>query len=140
MKAGQEHRIPLSRRAVDLLRSLPRENGNNFVFIGARSGGLSAVAMTRLLRSMGYSDVSVHGFRSSFRVWCAERTNFPREVAEMALAHKIPDKTEAAYQRGKLLEKRFLLAEAWSKYCNSPPSAKQRADENTVVSIHGSAP
>jgi integrase len=136
MKADREHRVALSQRAVELLRSLPRENGNDFVFIGSRSGGLSSVAMMRLLHSMGRGDISVHGFRSSFRVWCAEQTNFPREVAEMALAHKISDKVEAAYQRGELLKKRFLLAEAWSKFASSPPLEKQKADGNTVVPLH----
>jgi integrase len=123
MKAGQEHRVTLSQHAVELLQNLPRENGNGFVFIGSRGGGLSSVAMMRLLHSMGHGDISVHGFRSTFRVWCAERTNFPREVAEMALAHKISDKVEAAYQRGDLLKKRFMLAEAWSKYASTPPAA-----------------
>jgi integrase len=124
MKAGAQHRVALSQCAVDLLRNLPRENGNNFVFIGARSGGLSAVAMTRLLHRMGYGNISVHGFRSTFRDWCAEQTNFPRELAELALAHRVADKTERAYQRGDLLRKRFLLAEAWSKYANSPPATQ----------------
>ena len=137
MKAGAQHRVTLSHRAVALLRSLPRESGNDFVFIGSRSGGLSAVAMMRLLHAMGHGSISVHGFRSCFRVWCAEQTNFPREVAEMALAHKISDKVEAAYQRGELLRKRYLLAEAWSKFANSPPLEKQKADGNTVVPMHG---
>jgi integrase len=136
MKAGAQHRVTLSQRAVELLRNLPRENGNSFVFIGARSGGLSAVAMTRLLRSMGHGNISVHGFRSSFRVWCAECTNFARETAEMALAHKVGDAVERAYQRGDLLKKRFLLAEAWSKFASSPPLEKQK--DNKVVPMHGS--
>jgi integrase len=134
MKAGVQHRVTLARRAVDLLRSLPRESGNDFVFIGARSGGLSAVAMMRLLHAMGHGNISVHGFRGTFRTWAAEQTNFAREVAEMALAHKISDKVEATYQRGELLRKRYLLAEAWNKFASSPPSVKQKDDK--VVPPH----
>ena len=76
------------------------------------------------LRRMGHGDVSVHGFRSAFRSWAADQTNFAREVCELALAHKVGDKVERAYQRGDLLKKRFMLAEAWSKYCSSPAAAK----------------
>jgi integrase len=72
---------------------------------------------------MGREDITVHGFRSTFRDWAAERTNFPREIAEMALAHVIGDKVEAAYRRGDLLAKRKQLAEAWAKYCASSPTA-----------------
>lgn len=124
MKGGREHRVALSDRAVALLRVLPTEDGNDFVFLGSRPGsGLSHMAMMQVLKRMGHDDITVHGFRSSFRDWCAERTNYPREVAEMALAHVIDDKTEAAYRRGDLLRKRQQLAEAWSKYCTSPPPA-----------------
>jgi integrase len=132
MKAGQEHRVALSQCAVDLLRSLPTEDGNDFVFIGPRSGdGLSSAILMQCLRRMGHGGISVHGFRSTFRDWAAEQTNFPREVCELALAHKVGDKVERAYQRGDLLKKRFLLTEAWSKYCSSPPAAKA-----TVVPMH----
>lgn len=133
MKAGQEHRVALSQRAVELLRGLPAEEGNNFVFIGPRPGnGLSSMILMQCLRRMGHGDVSVHGFRSTFRDWAAEQTNFPREVCELALAHKVGDKVERAYQRGDLLKKRFLLAEAWSKFSSSPPAAKA-----SVVPLHG---
>jgi integrase len=132
MKAGQEHRVALSQRAVELLRSLPTDDGD-FVFIGPRPGnGLSGPSLMQCLRRMGHADVSVHGFRSTFRDWAAERTNFPREVCELALAHKVSDKVERAYQRGDLLKKRFMLAEAWSKYCcSSPPAATA-----SVVPMH----
>jgi integrase len=134
MKAGQEHRVALSAAAVQLLKRLPTEDGNDFVFIGPRpASGLSSAILMQTLRRMGHDDVSVHGMRSVFREWAAEQTNFPREVCELALAHKVGDKVERAYQRGDLLKKRFLLAEAWSKYCSSPP---QKADEKTVVPIH----
>ena len=79
--------------------------------------------MLKLLRMMGRRDLTVHGFRSTFSDWCAERTSFPSEVREMALAHTVSDKVEAAYRRGDLFEKRRLLAEAWGKFCTEPPVA-----------------
>jgi integrase len=135
MKTGTEHRVALSQRAIELLRSLPTD-GSGFVFIGPRSKP-SRLIMARLLRRMGRDDISVHGFRSTFRSWAAEQTNFAREACELALAHKVGDKTERAYMRGDLLKKRFMLAEAWSKFASSPPVEKQKADENTVVLMHG---
>ena len=122
MKAGKEHRVALAPPAIELLQALPIEDGNDFVFIGPQAGrGLSNMSMTAVLRRMGHGDVTVHGFRSSFRDWCAERTGYPSEVAEMALAHRVSDKTEAAYRRGDLLAKRHRLAADWAKYCTSPP-------------------
>jgi integrase len=122
MKGGREHRVALSQRAVELLRALPTEDGNAFVFIGPRPGtGLSSQSLTQTLRRMGRTDVSVHGFRSTFRDWCSEQTNYPREVAELALAHRVGDKTERAYQRADMLKKRHALAEAWAKYATAPP-------------------
>ncbi len=119
MKAGREHRIPLSKQAVALLNALPR-NGE-FVFPGAKAKDgkpLSDMSLTAVLRRMKRGDITVHGFRSTFRDWCAEASNFPRAVAEHALAHKLPDKTEAAYQRGDLLTKRVALMTAWANYCD----------------------
>jgi integrase len=133
MKAGKEHRVPLSDRAIELLQSLPREDGNEAVFIGPQRAGLSNMAMTSVLRRMNRGDVTVHGFRSCFRDWCAERTNYPSEVAEMALAHTVSDKVEAAYRRGDLLTKRHRLAADWAKFCNSPPA--RNAADSTVVPI-----
>jgi integrase len=92
---------------------------NDFIFAGMRGGGLSNMSLLAMLRTMGRS-VTAHGFRSSFRDWAAEQTNFPREVAELALAHAIPDKTEAAYRRGDLFEKRRRLMQSWSDYCAKP--------------------
>jgi integrase len=116
MKGGREHRIPLSRRAIELLRGLPREG--DLVFIGARAGrGLSPMAMANLLRRMN-GDATVHGFRSSFRDWAAEVTGFPNHVVEMALAHKIANGVEASYRRGDLFEKRRQLMAAWAGYCD----------------------
>jgi len=124
-KGGREHRVALPQRAIDLLRELPMEAGNDFIFIGSRPGtGLSSQALTQVLRRMGRSGISVHGFRSTFRDWCAEQTNFPRELAEMALAHRVGDKTELAYRRGDGLRKRHALAEAWARFCSeSAPAA-----------------
>jgi integrase len=79
------------------------------------------MAMTAVLRRMGHGDITVHGMRSTFRDWAAERTNYPNHVVEMALAHAVGDKVEAAYRRGDLIQKRRQLAEAWAKYCTSPP-------------------
>jgi integrase len=125
MKAGREHRVPLSARAVELLESLPTEEGNGHVFVGPlRAGsGLSSTSLTAVLRRMGRRDVTVHGFRSTFRDWAAEQTNYPNHVVEMALAHVVGDRVEAAYRRGDLLAKRRQLAEAWARYCCSPPPA-----------------
>ena len=124
MKGGREHRVALSDRAIALLRALPTEKGNGFVFLGSRSGsGLSSMAMPQVLQRMHRGDITVHGFRSSFRDWCSETTNFPNHVVEMALAHTVGNAVEAAYRRGDLLAKRRQLAEAWSKYCTSPPPA-----------------
>ena len=121
MKGGKEHRVALSERAVALLRELPTEDGNDHVFIGPTAGaGLSDMAMMRELQRLGYGDVTVHGFRSTFRDWAAEQTNTPSFVVEMALAHAIGSQVEAAYRRGDLLAKRRHLAEAWARYCRTP--------------------
>ena len=105
MKAGREHRVPLSDRAIELLTKLPRERGNPHVFIGARKGlPLSNMAMLELMKGLRPQYVP-HGFRSTFRDWSAERTNYPNHVVEMALAHTVGDKVEAAYRRGDLFEK-----------------------------------
>lgn len=119
MKSGRPHRVPLSRQAVKLLAGLAVEQGSAFVFPGAKEGKpLSNMAGLKLLQRMGLGDYTVHGFRSTFRDWAAEQTNFPRELAEAALAHVLKDKTEAAYQRSDLLEKRARLMQAWADYCD----------------------
>lgn len=125
IKAERDHRVPLSDRALEILESLPREDGNPHVFIGGRKGkGLSNMAMLELLKGMDGNGFTVHGFRSSFRDWVAEQTGYPRELAEVALAHALKDKTEAAYQRGDLLEKRRRMMEAWAGYCAKPPAGE----------------
>jgi integrase len=116
MKAGREHRVPLSDRAIAILKKLPREG--EWVFVGPREGRpLSNMALLAVLKGMGCGDLTVHGFRSTFRDWAAETTNFPRDVCEMALAHAVGDKVEAAYRRGDLFAKRRALANAWAAYC-----------------------
>lgn len=119
IKAGREHRVPLSGRCLEILAGMPREDrGDGSVFPGVRVGrGLSNMAMLELLRGMTDDGYTVHGFRSSFRDWCAEQTNYTREVAEAALAHIVGDQTEAAYRRGDALDKRRRLMEAWARYC-----------------------
>jgi len=121
MKSGKEHEVPLSKRAIEILKALPREKGSVYVFPGARAGKpLSNMAMLELLRGMNSDGYTTHGFRSSFRDWAGEQSSFPREVIEHALAHRIKDKAEAAYARGTLLPKRQKLMEAWGSYCAAP--------------------
>lgn len=118
MKSGRPHRVPLSDQALAVLETLPRVDG--WLFPSAHHGKhLSNMAMLNLLkRAMKRPDLTVHGFRSTFRDWVAEQTNTPRELAEAALAHVLTDKTEAAYQRGDMLEKRAQLMQAWADYAN----------------------
>jgi integrase len=119
MKAKREHRVPLSDRIVAILSALPHHRGNPFVFLGATAAKpLSNMAMLELLRGIRPGYVP-HGFRSTFRDWAAERTNFQNHVVETALAHVISDKVEAAYRRGDLFDKRRKLMDAWSTYCAS---------------------
>jgi integrase len=121
MKAGREHRVPLSSPALSIVRAMADIHSGDFVFPGGKATRpLSNMAFLMLLRRLGRGDLTAHGFRSSFRDWVAERTTFPAEVAEMALAHAVSDKVEAAYRRGDLLQKRWQLAEAWAKFCLTP--------------------
>ena len=118
MKAGREHRVPLSTAATALLRSM--EQLGDYVFPGRKvNAPLSDMSLTAVLRRMARNDITVHGFRSTFRDWCSEsvENSFPREVCEHALAHSLPDKVEAAYRRGDLFEKRVKLMEAWAIFC-----------------------
>jgi integrase len=117
MKAGKEHRVPLSPRAVEILNAV-QELRQEWLFPAVRGGTLSGMAMSMLLRRMQV-DVTVHGFRSSFRDWCAESTGYAHEVAEMALAHTIDNKVERAYRRGDLFEKRRRLMGDWATFCIS---------------------
>ncbi len=118
MKAGKEHRVPLSRQAVALLKSLPRLEGCAYVFPSQNLTSLSDMTLSAVMRRMGVAAVP-HGLRSTFRDWCAEHTNYPRDVAEQALAHSLPDKVEAAYRRGDLFGKRTLLMQEWADFCDA---------------------
>ena len=120
MKAKKEHRVPLTGRSLEILKALPREG--DFVFPGGRKGvSISNMAMAEVLKRMGWFDITVHGFRSTFRDWAAERTNYPNHVVEMALAHVVGNKVEAAYRRGDLFAKRARLMGDWAKYCMTRP-------------------
>jgi integrase len=129
MKSAREHRVPLSDRAMQVLSSLPRKGDT--VFPGAREGRpLSNTAMLVLARGMRGHGATVHGFRSTFRDWAAEQTSYPGELCEIALAHAVTDKTEAAYRRGDMMEKRRRLMADWAAYCEREPAAR-----DNVVSI-----
>ena len=128
MKAGREHRVPLSRRALKIAKAMHEAPGGNFVFPGQKAGRpLSVMALEKVLRRMKVDGVTVHGFRSAFRDWAVECTNFTNEVCEAALAHVIENKAEAAYRRGDLFDKRRKLMEAWAIFCAAPKAGKLAA-------------
>lgn len=139
MKEGKEHRVPLSDAAVDLLRKIPRFDADDTVFQARRGGPLSNMAMNQLMRGMEFYDrdgrkAVPHGCRSTFRDWASDWTNYPREVAEMALAHAIDSKVEAAYRRGDLFDKRRRLMQDWANFL-SQPMTKSAA----IIPLHGAA-
>lgn len=118
MKAGRTHRVPLPGRAIAILRKLEKTRAGDFVFPGRKAGRpLSNMSMEMILRRMKVEDATMHGFRSSFRDWVGNETDFPREIAEAALAHVVGDAAEQAYRRGDALEKRRSLMKAWAGYC-----------------------
>ena len=121
MKAGKEHRVPLSPRAVEILETV-MALGKHMLFPAVNGGRLSVMAMAMLLRRMKV-DATVHGFRSGFRDWAAECTGYAHEVCEMALAHTIGNKAEAAYRRGDMFEKRRRLMADWATFCATPVAA-----------------
>jgi integrase len=121
MKAGREHRVPLSPPALNLLEKLKvlrsSDRPDAYVFPGARTGRpLSNMSTGMLLRRMKRDDLTTHGFRSTLRDWAGECTSYPREIAEAALAHRVGDAVERAYRRGDALEKRRALMNDWAKY------------------------
>ncbi len=132
MKTGKEHKVPLSAPALKLLRTLPRFKNVPYVFPSPKSSPLSDMTLTAALRRMEVP-ATAHGMRSTFRDWCAESTAYPREVAEMALAHSIGSAVEAAYRRGDLMTKRRRMMNDWAKYCDKP------AKPATVTSIRRKA-
>jgi len=134
MKAAREHRVPLSERALAILETLAQAKVNEFVFPGQRFGKpLSGMAMEMNLRRMKLDAITVHGFRSAFRDFAGNETNFPREVAEAALAHVVGDKAEQAYRRGDALEKRRSLMQAWANFCEPRNQATVAADTNGPI-------
>lgn len=133
MKAHKEHIVPLSDDAISILSEMRSQSDSPYVFPGRKDKPLSNMAGLQLLKRMGRADLTVHGFRSTFRDWAGESTAHPREVIEHALAHQLRDKAEAAYQRGTLFEKRRVLMADWAVYCDTVPAS---AD---VVPIRGAA-
>ena len=118
MKGQKEHRVPLSTQACTIISSLPCLAGSGYVFPGHRDGRpLSGMAMEMLLRRMGRDNITVHGFRSTFRDWAADATDFPREISELCLAHEVGSEVERAYRRSDLLFKRRELMQTWADYC-----------------------
>ena len=136
MKAGVEHRVPLADDVVELLRQMPRIEGCDWIFPGMKSKPLSDMSLTAVLRRMKRNEITVHGFRSTFRDWASESSasSFGRESAEHALAHSLPDRVEAVYRRGDLFERRIGLMAAWADFCATSSEAAA-----TVTPIRGSA-
>ena len=132
MKAKAEHVVPLSKPALKLLRALPRMAGTDLVFPSNRLSPLSDMTLAAVMRRMQVA-ATPHGFRSTFRDWCSESTNYPREVAEKSLAHTIPSAVEAAYRRGSLLDKRRRLMAEWATYCGRVPTVATVTAINTAV-------
>jgi integrase len=131
MKAKKEHRVPLSKAAMKVLARMQAERRGDLVFPGRDEGKpISDMTMTAVLRRMNRGDLTTHGFRSTFRDWVSESTAYPRDVAEMALAHTIGDKVEAAYRRGDLFAKRVRMMDEWAKYC-----ATVQSDTANVVPL-----
>jgi len=120
MKAGVEHSVPLSGRVIEIFKSIHPVKGTDLIFEGIKSGDNTG-SLLAVMRELAGKGQTVHGLRSSFRDWCSENTNFPREIAERALAHRIENKSERAYSRSALLEKRRKLMDQWARYCASPP-------------------
>lgn len=127
MKAGKEHRVPLSTPAVKLLKALPRSDSSDLIFLGSHDKPLSDMALTAVMRRMEV-DAVPHGFRSTFRDWAGDCTHYPRDVAEFALAHKLSDKVEAAYRRSDAFEKRRQMMEDWANFCAKLPSVVREND------------
>jgi integrase len=123
MKAKKEHRVTLNEGAIAILEAIPKEKRAGLVFPNNKGEKFSDMTMTALLRRMKRSDITAHGFRSTFRDWAAECTNYPREVAEMALAHTIESKVEAAYRRGDLFAKRVRMMRDWWRFTNKTERA-----------------
>lgn len=135
MKAARDHRVPLPAAALELLRALPRVGGTDLIFPAPRGGELSDMTLSAVIKRMNEGRAGVrwkdnegrpavpHGFRSTFKDWCTERTNYPNELSELALAHQVPDKVEAAYRRGDMFEKRRRMMDAWAAFLGKTPAS-----------------
>jgi integrase len=135
MKAGREHRVPLSARAVAIFEEMQahRHGDDSFAFPGGKAGRpLSNMAFLMLLRRMDRGDLTAHGFRATFKTWASERTGFQSEIVEAALAHVVGNKVEQAYQRSDMFEKRRRLMQQWATFCTTEPTAHTK-----VVSLQG---
>ena len=139
ISGDEPRRIPLCDRAIEILKALPHEQGNPYLFIGGLAGcGLSNMAMSELMKDMAFASTTPgrlavpHGFRSTFKDWVSETTSYPSFVSEAALWHAVADKVEAAYRRGDLFNKRRKLMADWAKYCAAP---KRSGDGDVVVPI-----
>lgn len=132
MKAGKEHRVPLSESAIRILNALPHQDATDLIFKAPRGGQLSDMTMTAVMRRMEV-DAVPHGFRSTFRDWAREHTNYPRDLAEQALAHALDNKVEAAYRRGDALEKRREMMEAWSNLAVKVSTNKENGKSPALV-------
>ena len=131
MKSGRSHTVPLLSRAQEIIDEMKVAPRSSFVFPGNRpKRSLSNMSMMMLLRRMGHDEITVHGFRSSFRDWAGDCTSYPREVAEAALSHSIGDTVERSYRRKDALEKRRSLMDSWASFCLN-------AEKSQVVSLHG---
>ena len=133
MKAHRQHRVPLSPRALAVLDEMQAarqgDNPDAFVFAGSKPGKpLSNMAFLMLLRRMGLYNLTVHGFRATFKTWASERTSFQNEIVEAALAHVIGDKVEQAYRRGDMFEKRRRLMQQWATYCTTAPAQQRQGN------------
>jgi integrase len=142
MKAGREHRVPLSARALGILEEMQahRHADDGFVFPGGKPGrALSNMAFLMLLRRMNRDDLTAHGFRATFKTWASERTNFQNEIVEAALAHVIGDKVEQAYRRGDMFEKRRRLMQQWATFCSTTSAQEAPSKQNNVVGLRAAA-
>jgi integrase len=131
MKARVEHRVPLTESMIEILRALPHLEGSEFVFSAPRGGRLSDMTLSAVMRRMGLTEVP-HGLRSTFRDWAAERTNFPRDLAEKALAHTLESKVESSYQHSDLLEKRRSMMAEWAEFLATPLTKAKSAPAKAV--------
>jgi len=139
MKSGKEHRVPLSKRSMEIIADMAKireRRASEYIFQGFKDGQpLSNMALLMLLRRLGHPELTVHGFRATARSWMAAQTNFPREVAELALAHDVGEAVERSYQRSDMFDRRRQLAEAWSEFVDKPA----RNGNGKIVAMMGAA-